>query len=198
MAAIRPPAMQGCFMTLNDVASLGNIIAAMAVVASLFYLSRQVRLANLFALSQVRQRMVEQTHEELYVLMNNPDLRDAWRRSVTLSGDAQSKLSFFLAAAMRQREWEWFQYRDGIITHEVYQAYHEVIAFHLGAPRTRNWWATVGRLGFNPDFVAEVDALLAARPLTDGYFDKIRCFDAADASSDGAELEKDTAKQQAG
>ena len=167
----------GVLMALSDFASLANIIAAIAVVVSLFYLSRQVRQANLFARSAVRQRMIEQTHEELYVLVNNPDLREAWRRSAKLDGEAQSKLSFFLAAAMRQREWEWFQYRDGVIDHDIYCAYHEVIAFHLGAPRTRAWWATVGRLGFNPEFVERVDALLAERPLTDEYFDKIRNFD---------------------
>lgn len=164
-------------MTLGDVASIGNIVAAIAVVVSLIYLSRQVRHANLLARSQVRQRMVEQAHDELYVLMNNPDLREAWLPETKLSPDAQSKLAFFLAAAMRQREWEWFQYKDGVIDRDVYGAYLEVIAFHLGAPRTRNWWTTVGRLGFNPDFIAEVDALLANRPLTDDYFDKIRTFD---------------------
>ena len=168
-------------MTLSDLASIGNIVAAIAVVLSLIYLSRQIRQANLFAKSNVRQRMVEQTHEELYVLMNNPDLREAWCRGAKLTGQAQSKLSFFLAAAMRQREWEWFQYRDGVIDGEVYRAYHGVIGFHLGAPRTRAWWATVGRLGFNADFVADVDALLTTHPLTDDYFERIRCFDPADA-----------------
>jgi len=120
-------------MSLGDIASIGEIVAALAVVASLMYLSRQVRQSNLFAKSQVRQRMVEQTHEELYVLMNDAELRGAWRRSTKLSPEAQSKLSFFLAAAMRQREWEWFQFKDGIIDQTVYSAYHEVIAFHLGA-----------------------------------------------------------------
>ena len=147
-------------MELSDFASVANIIAALAVVVSLLYLSRQVQLANLLARSAVRQRMVEQTHEELHVLVNNPDLREAGRRGAKLDAEAQSKLSFFLAAAMRQREWEWFQYRDGVINHEVYCAYHEVIAFHLGAPRTRRWWTKVGRLGFNPEFVEVVDALL--------------------------------------
>ncbi len=79
---------------------------------------------------------------------------------------------------MRQREWEWHQYKDGLIDRNVYGAYHEVIVFHLGAARTRNWWMTVGRLGFNPEFVAEVDALLENRPLTYDYFEKIRNFDA--------------------
>ncbi len=164
-------------MTLNDVASIGNIVAAIAVVFSLIYLSRQVRHANLLARSHVRQRMVEQAHDELYVLMNNPDLREAWLPETKLSAEAQSKLAFFLAAAMRQREWEWYQYKDGLIDRDVYCAYYEVIAFHLGAARTRNWWVTVGRLGFNPEFVAEVDALVEKRPLSYNYFEKIRSFD---------------------
>lgn len=88
-------------MTLSDVASIGNIVAAIAVVASLIYLSRQVRHANLLARSHVRQRMVEQAHDELYVLMNHPDLREAWLPETKLSPEAQSKLAFFLAAAMR-------------------------------------------------------------------------------------------------
>ena len=164
-------------MTLSDVASVGNIIAAIAVVMSLNYLSRQVRHANLIARSNVRQRMVEQAHDELYVLMNNPDLRESWLPDTKLSADAQSKLAFFLAAAMRQREWEWYQYKDGLIDRGVYGAYHQVIGFHLGIARTRNWWVTVGRLGFHPEFVAEVDALLENRPLSYDYFEKIRNFD---------------------
>ena len=79
-------------MTLSDLASIGNIVAAIAVVMSLVYLSRQVGQANLIAKSNVRQRMVEQTHEELYQLVNDPELREAWRRSVTLSGETQSKI----------------------------------------------------------------------------------------------------------
>jgi hypothetical protein len=173
-------------MSFGDLASIGNVVAAIAVVISLLYLSRQVRQANLFAKSHVRQRMVEQTHEELYVLMNDPELRGAWRRTAKLSGETQSKLHFFLAAAMREREWEWFQHKDGVIDRNVYCAYHEVIAFHLGAPRTRKWWATVGRLGFDPEFVADVDALLATRPLTDDYFEKIRRFDPGSSSDEAA------------
>jgi hypothetical protein len=83
---------------------------------------------------------------------------------------------YFLLAAMRQREWEWFQYKDGVIKKDVYAAYHEVIGLHLGIPKTRRWWKTVGRIGFNSSFVTEVDALLASRPITN-YFEEIRVFD---------------------
>jgi hypothetical protein len=43
-------------------------------------------------------------------------------------------------------------------------AYHEVIALHLGIPRARKSWQTVARIGFDPRFVAEIDAFLAQRP----------------------------------
>ena len=77
---------------------------------------------------------------------------------------------------MRQREWEWFQFKDGVIRNDVYKAYHEVIALHLGVPRTRKWWQSVGRVGFNPAFVAEVDSFLAGKALAEDYFSGLRTF----------------------
>ena len=164
-------------MTLSDLASIGSFVSGVAVLISLIFLLRQIRQANLLAKSEARQRMVEQTQEELYEWMHNPDLPEAYLPVTTLSGEAQAKLHFFLVAAMRQREWEWFQYKDGVIGRDVYQAYHGVIGLHLGIARTRQWWATVGRVGFNPAFVAEVDAFLASRPLAQQYFEDIRRFD---------------------
>jgi hypothetical protein len=93
-----------------------------------------------------------------------------------LSAAEQEEIHYFLLAAMRQREWEWFQFKDGVIKKPVYETYHEVIPLHLGIPRTRKWWQTVGRIGFNAEFVAEVDKLLASRPTTT-YFDEIRKFE---------------------
>lgn len=55
----------------------------------------------------------------------------------------------------------WFQFRDGIIDEDVFRAYHEVIAIHVGTPRGRKWWEGTGHFAFNPAFVAEVDALLS-------------------------------------
>ena len=131
-------------MTLNDIGAIANLLSAVAVLATLIYLALQMEQANRFARSQSRQRMVEQTQQELYVWMNNPDLRDAFLSATTPAAETQAKMHFFLVSAMRQREWEWFQYKDGIISKEVYEAYHGVIALHLGLPRTRKWWETTG------------------------------------------------------
>ena len=163
-------------MSINDIGMIANLLSALAVVGTLIYLSRQVKQGNLLARAQARQRMVEQTNEELYRLADDANLRECFVKATELSRDEQGKLHFFLLAAMRQREWEWFQHRDGIIDEECAKAYFGVVALHLGIPRTRAWWSTVGRIGFNSEFVAEVDAFLADRqPIT--YFEDILSYD---------------------
>ena len=163
-------------MTLSELGTIANLLSAFAVLGTLIYLSRQVKQGNLLAKAHARQRMVEQTNEELYALANDPGLRECFLKASELSREEQGKLHFFLIAAMRQREWEWFQHRDGVIDEAVAKAYFGIIGLHLGIPRTRHWWRTIGRVGFNPDFVAEVDCFIADQPATT-YFEDIVRFD---------------------
>jgi len=119
--------------------------------------------------------MGEQAISELYVWMNDADLRACFTAE-QLSPEQAGKMHYFLLSAMRQREWEWHQLRDGIIEEEVEGTYREVIGLHLGTERSRRWWRSVGRIGFHPEFVAMVDAFLAERP-TISYFEDLLVFD---------------------
>jgi len=169
------PPVEGGDMEIELLATLANLLAALGVLASLFYLARQVRQGNTLARAQVRQRMGEQAIGELYVWMNDPDLRACFTVE-TLTPEQHGKLHYFLLSAMRQREWEWFQLRDGIIREDVQDAYKDVIGLHLGTQRTRRWWRKVGRIGFNAEFVAVVDDFIKNRP-TITYFNDICDFD---------------------
>ena len=148
-------------MSIQDLGSIGELIAAVAVLITLVYLSVQVRQGNLLAKSQARQRMVEHAQSELFAQINDPSITYAAVKDGPLTEEEQAKLSLFLTAFMRQREWEWFQYQDGVIDREVYQAYHEVIGIFLSPQRTRKWWNSIGRFAFNQSFVEDVDTMLA-------------------------------------
>lgn len=156
--------------------AVAQIVGVIVVVITLIYLAAQVRQGNLFARAQVRQRMIEQADAELYAQMADPSITYSNVRDGPLSEEEQAKLSLFLIAFMRQREWEWFQFQDGVIDEDVYRAYHDVIAIHLGTPRGRKWWGALGKFAFNSTFVAEVDRLLAQR---DGstYLHDMRTWD---------------------
>ena len=165
-------------MNWEAISAIAQILGVIVVVLSLVYLAAEVRQGNLFARSQARQRMIEQLEREVYTQMADPSITYANIKDGPLTEEEQAKLSYFLIAFMRQREWEWFQYHDGVIDEDVYRAYHDVIAIHLGTPRARKWWKVIGHHAFNTEFAAEVDELLAK---TEGstYLRDIRTWDNA-------------------
>ena len=166
-------------ITLSAWATIAEIIASVAVVISLIYLARQVRQGNILARYQARQSMMEQDLTSLRLQIENTELDSGFIKD-NPTEDELVKLHLFLTHVMRQREWEWFQYHDGVIDEDVYKTYHEVIAIFLGTPKTRQWWDTVGRMGLNPEFVKEVDTLLANRELT-GYWKEMKDFISSDS-----------------
>ena len=158
-------------MTLEEYAYLGQLIAAVAVIITLIYLARQVRQANLLARAQTRQRMVEQAQQELYKGMcDEPTIMRSLYKAEPLTETEWIRLSGFLLGAMRQREYEWFQMRDGSIDESLWKAYRRVIAVHLGSTRIRKWWDTWGSIPFDPEFCAMVGSFLEEQPLPE-YFE---------------------------
>jgi len=165
-------------MNWEAIGAVGEIIGAIAVVATLGYLARQMRQANLHAKSQARQRMIEQAQDELYQIVNDPSIHELFVRDGSLEPDEQVKLNAYLASFLRQREWEWFQYRDGILDKSTFESYYSVIALLLGTERTHRWWKRIGKSGFNESFVDEVDELLGSAGLSP-YMHEIRSWDDA-------------------
>ena len=163
-------------MNWDAIGAVGEIIGAVAVVATLGYLARQMRQANLHAKSQARQRMIEQTQDELYQIVSDPSIHELFVRDGNLDADEQIKLNAYLASFLRQREWEWFQYRDGILDKDAFESYYSVIPLLLGTARTRRWWERIGKSGFNESFVHEVDELLSSSGLST-YMYKARSWD---------------------
>jgi hypothetical protein len=75
----------------------------------------------------------------------------------------------WLTAGLRQREFDWMQYKDGVIDEETYHAYSGVIPILLGTEATRRWWAGVGSSGFSQEFIAEVSRILEDAPPNDFF-----------------------------
>ena len=161
-------------MTISDLGALGSFLAAIAVFITLIYLARQVKQGNILARYQARQSMMEQDISTLRIQASNPDITASFIKENPSEEDLLI-LHPFITSIMRQREWEWFQYKDGVIDEDVYRTYHEVIAIFLGTPNTRRWWKIVGRTGLNPEFVKDVDKLLANRELTN-YWGRVKDF----------------------
>ena len=163
-------------MTWEAISTIADIVGVIVVVVTLAYLAAQVRQGNVFAKLQARQRMIEQSESELYTQLSDPSITYASVKEGPLTEDEQARLSLFLISFLRQREWEWFQYQDGVLDEAAYRSYREVIPIHLGTERARKWWRVLGRHAFDSDFVAQVDELLAGTE-TSTYLRDMRTWD---------------------
>jgi hypothetical protein len=154
-------------MTLADLGTIAEIVSAIAVVVTLAYLAVQVSHSNKLARMQTRERMVEMTEAELRILIDDPELTMLLIKPAPLEAMEANKVYNLLVLAMRHREWEWYQADNGAIgtadAEQVKRDCFEVASLWLAYPRAREFWDTTGRFGFNPQFVAEIDAHLEGR-----------------------------------
>jgi hypothetical protein len=147
-------------MNWEAIGAISQTVGVVVVVFTLIYLAAQVRQGNAFAKLQARQRMIEQSESELYAQMNDPSITYSNVKDGPLSADEQARLSLFLISFLRQREWEWFLFQEGVIDAASFRAYREVVSIHLGTPRGRKWWKVLGHRAFDPGFVEQVNQLL--------------------------------------
>lgn len=154
-------------MTLADLGTIAEIVSAVAVVVTLAYLAIQVSHSNKLARMQTRERMVQMTAEEMRILIDDPELNMLLIKPAPLKAAEANKVYTLLVLAMRNREWEWYQADNGAIgkadAEQVKRDCLDVASLWLAFPRVREFWDTTGRFGFNPQFVAEIDAHLEER-----------------------------------
>ena len=155
-------------MTITELGSLGEFISSLVVLATLIYLAVQVRQSNRLSRAQARQSMMQVVQGELYELIDHPEVISAMGGEPK-SEEERAKVGMWLTAGLRQREFDWMQFKDGIIDEDTYRAYSGVIPILLGTEATRRWWSLVGSSGFSPDFIAEVNRILEDTPLN-GFF----------------------------
>ncbi len=162
-------------MTIQDLAALGELVAAVVVVITLAYLTIQVRQGNSLARAQTRQTMMEQTRAELYKLIDEPSILHCFTKEEALTPDEKVRFTSWLAAAMRQRQYEWWQYRSGVIDRATWQTYQRLIPEHLGTQRAQKWWQ-ISTHFFEPGFVESVNELLAS-PMPTTFFEEMAALD---------------------
>jgi hypothetical protein len=99
--------------------------------------------------------------------MDHPSVFHAFTAD-EISDDDKVRMFVWLIASLRAREFEWFQYQDGVIDEAHFRAYAVAISINLGTERTRRFWEHT-RFHFDPGFAAFVDDMLADAPLTTNF-----------------------------
>ncbi|MDD9888763.1 MAG: hypothetical protein OXU30_00295 [Gammaproteobacteria bacterium] len=156
-------------MNWEAVGAISEIIGALAVVATLAYLAVQIRQSNDLLRSESRQTLVS---NDVTSLNANIDHSKTFAKYVTnecLSAEEQLQLGFMFTLDLRNREFEYFQYKNGLLDEETWLAYRHVIVINHSSELGKKWWNAVGRGIVDPTFAALIDDLLKNAEPDDTY-----------------------------
>ena len=99
----------------------------------------------------------------------NADVFAKYVAESELSSEDQLRLSFMFALDLRNREFEYFQYTNGILDEQTWLAYRHVILINHSTGLGRMWWDKIGRGIVDPAFAKLVDELLVDAEPDDTY-----------------------------
>lgn len=156
-------------MSWEAIGAISEIVGALAVVITLAYLAVQVRHNNDLLRSESRQTLVSNDVTSLSANMSNTEVFAKYVSESELSAEEQLRMSFMFALDLRNREFEYFQYKDGLLDEETWLAYRHVILVNHSTGLGRKWWNEIGRGIVAPEFGKLVDELLVDAKPDDTY-----------------------------
>jgi len=150
-------------MSLSDLAALGSFVSGVAVLVSLVYLALQVRQAKHHMAAQISQARTHFGAHQNETWASDPELADlllrGFRGETNLSDVEGFRYSMMLGSGFIMMEDEFRQYKAGLISEELHRGFLTRMARGMWWPGYRAIWR-LQRDGFEPDFQAQMDALM--------------------------------------
>ena len=148
-------------MNWDALAAVGELIGAVAVLASLLYLANQVRQNTEVARSAARQGIAESAMSEVSSIIDNADLARLLFREIsgeTLEDHEDYRVQLFTFRSLRFYENCHYQYRNGMLEDEEWEAFRYNLSLLFELRMYNHFWVGHERQ-FTPVFRAFVEDL---------------------------------------
>ncbi|MGR8949725.1 MAG: hypothetical protein ACU84Q_16910 [Gammaproteobacteria bacterium] len=139
-------------MNWDAVGALAELLGAIAVIATLFYLAIQIRENSQMMRSTIREQRFASNQDLLLKFAGEAEFLTKLENESELSEEENTKAAYMLRAAFRLMESSEYQYRKGLFDEEEWQAVRTSIGNYVsGSPPFRKFWA-VHKNEFSPGF----------------------------------------------
>jgi len=156
----------------SKLADLSEILSSIVIVATLVYLAVEITQNTKALEAQTSQAVMESAQEELFVLLEHPEVTIALGSDEPMNELDHIRLDNFLTASLRSREFAWLLYEDGAIGQEQWNTEIAVLVTIMDPKKTRLWWRNLGSQYFSPEFVKFVNSVLDQHEGTDSIWRK--------------------------
>ena len=151
-------------MDIQDLGSIGELIAALATVVTLVYLATQIR-QNTNQLKGEAIREINNTEQDLvHRIRDNPEMFSTLMRALIdwhgVDAKEQARTHLYLYSYTRWLETCWNLQEQKALDKKIYDSRELFIVGIIGNPKGgRVWWEMWKEL-YDPDFVAHLDSAL--------------------------------------
>ena len=164
-------------MTIQDLGSIGELVAAIATVVTIAYLAAQIRASNKIAKAEALQSVLDGIRDRIQVpFYTHPEIAEVFSRGMTefdeLSEQEQRRFYWIMGEWVFQLQHVWQLYEKGLATKVDFDAWLYAIATMVrtggGAVVWKNMQATL-----TPTIVTVLNDYLAEHPDTPAFIDLI-------------------------
>ena len=153
-------------MTLNDFANLGQIIGALAVVISLFYVASQIRQNTNAVRSATAQTVHEHFANWYHLVAADDELAQIVAKGLRNYGSLSEKERVrFIAAFMAFLSYSqnaFLKWRQGLLAPSLWLGWEQVMMNLFGAPGGKGFWKDRAYM-FGDEFRRYIDDVLIKR-----------------------------------
>jgi hypothetical protein len=143
--------------------AIANLLAAIGVIATLIYLSIQIRQNTKAVRSSSVQNLVQSLSTTAQAVVENesmiPLLLKANTGASTLSEEERTRLHFWFIMTFRRFEGVYFQRDLGFVDAAVIEGFERSHIAVFASKSAQEWWANSKEI-FNSGFVSYVEELL--------------------------------------
>ena len=147
-------------MELTTLALWTQVLSSIAVLGTVIYLAIEIKQNTVSLNSQTHAALFAGAQTELLKLYDHPDIVRSITTRDRLSEDSYIKLSVYLTAFLRAREFTWLQFQQGVVGRHMLDTEKMIIKNTFNVVRNRSWWMQIGKGAFSPGFVSFVDDVL--------------------------------------
>jgi hypothetical protein len=154
-------------MSLTDLASIGTLVSGLAVLASLVYLSLQIRQSDKNQRALMDQGTVGR-NIDILMFLSQPHIHALTTRvasgDVEFTAEELDYLQLRLRATLLANQDTYIQHQAGLVDKITFDNSLSVLRFVLSSPVYRAIWS-ISRNGYARDYATWVEQQLATIPL---------------------------------
>ena len=147
-------------MTIQDLGSIGELVAAIATVATLVYLAAQIRQNT----SAMKTSALNSLHDVQLLTRDNDRYNTLILKSLReeeLTHDERLHMVERFFTIVRAFEGIWLQQRLGTVSQDQFDQHLDLLRWAISAPPARRMWEQLGPT-FDPGFCAVVESEVLA------------------------------------